>query len=213
MSRVIDFFLPKEEKFYELLLRQTKTSMLAAKELHNLVHEFNRISSKERLRRINLIRSLEHRGDRETHVIIDKLHTSFITPIDREDIHELAVLLDDQIDYIDNVGKKLSVYNVQKIPQILIRQIDVAVKSVGAVNEAIFQLKHPNNVKETLVKIHDYEEEADYIYAEAIRSLFKDGTNAIEVIKFMDIFKTAEGISDNCQAVAELIEAIVVKNA
>ncbi|MFH0971080.1 MAG: DUF47 family protein [Candidatus Micrarchaeota archaeon] len=213
MSRVIDFFLPKEEKFYELLCEQTHTSMLAAKALQELVHKYNKMPADERLRRINAIRELEHRGDRETHIIIDKLHTTFITPIDREDIHELAVLLDDQIDYIDNVGKKLYAFNVRKLPEVFVRQVDIAVKSVLEVQKAVKQLKHPNNVKEILVTIHDLEDDADKVFAEGIRALFQDGAVPLEVIKLKDIYETAEAIPDNCQAVAVLIEAIVVKNA
>ncbi|MFH1443652.1 MAG: DUF47 family protein [Candidatus Micrarchaeota archaeon] len=213
MSRVIDFFLPKEEKFYEMLLKQTETSVLTAKELGDLVHKYNSLSQEERHRRIRVIHELEHRGDRETHAIIDKLHSSFITPIDREDIHELTVLLDDQIDYLDNVSRKLLVFNVRKIPEVLVKQVDVAITSVLEVNEAIKQLRNHGKVKGLLVKIHDLEEEADAVFAEAIRDLFKEGTDPIEVIKFKDIFETTEAISDNCQAVAVLIEGIVVKNA
>ncbi|MFH1200513.1 MAG: DUF47 family protein [Candidatus Micrarchaeota archaeon] len=211
--KVLEFLLPKEEKFYEMLIAQTQTSLQAAKELEDLVHHFNTLASDERLRRINSIRELEHKADRQTHAIIDKLHTSFITPIDREDIHELANLLDDEIDYIDNVGKKLVVFNVRKLPEVFIRQVEAAAKSVAQVHNAITHLRHPARVKEYLVRIHDLEEEADHIFAEAVKALFADGADALEVIKLKDVYETAEAISDNSQAIAVLIEGIVVKNA
>jgi uncharacterized protein len=213
MARIIDFLLPKEEKFYEMLLVQTEIGTQAAKELDKLVHSYNSMSAMERQIRINKIRELEHKGDTQTHAIMDKLHSSFITPIDREDIHELAVLLDDQIDYIDNVGKKLTVFRVAKLPAVFIRQIEVCVKSVYMVHEVVQLFQHHHTAKKNLVKIHDLEEEADHVFAEAVHDLFKEGANPIDVIKFKDIFETAERIPDNSQAVAVLIDGIVVKNA
>ncbi|MFH1106412.1 MAG: DUF47 family protein [Candidatus Micrarchaeota archaeon] len=213
MVKVLDFLLPKEEKFYDMLFKQTETSVRAGRELEDLVRHYNTMPADERLKRINRIRELEHEGDEETHAIIDRLHTTFITPLDREDIHELAILLDDQIDFIDNVGKKLAVFHVRKLPEVFLRQVEVAMRSVHQVHEAIRLLRHPQKVKQYLVKIHDLEDEADKVYAEAIQSLFQDGADPLEVIKFKDIYETAEAISDNCQAVSVLIEGIVVKNA
>ncbi len=212
MAKVLDFLLPKEEQFYQLLIAQSTTSVKTAEALEDLVRRFNDLENGERLTRIRHIRELEAQGDRETHALIDKLHTSFITPIDREDIHELAVLLDDLIDYMDNVGKKLAQFHVKHLPDAFIEQIAISHRAILEVHAAVENLKG-SHIKEHLVKIHDLEEEADVVFGKAIEELFSKPHEAIEVIKLKDLYETAEAIPDNCQAVAVLLEGIVVKHA
>lgn len=213
MSRVFDFLLPREEKFYDLLTAQAQTSLKAAEKLEELIGAYNGLSIPERRKRIQHIRDLEAQGDKETHALIDKLHTSFITPIDREDIHELAVLLDDQVDYVDNVGKKLATYHVRKLPASFLAQVAIAHKAIREVHEAVLLLRTPQRIRTHLVKIHEFEEQADAVFAKAMEALFENGADPLEVIKLKDVYETAEAIADNAQAVAVLLEGIVVKHA
>ncbi|MBU1198080.1 DUF47 family protein [Candidatus Micrarchaeota archaeon] len=213
MKRLLRFFIPKEEKFYDMLIGQSRTSLQAVHELHALVKEYNRLNASEKKDRIKKIHALENQCDHQTHAIIDTLHTSFITPIDREDIHELAQLLDDQIDHMDRLAKKLERFHVNKVPETFVALVTISERCVRQSHEAVTHLRKQNHIKPHLIKIHDLEEEADTLFGEAIQDLFENGNDPLEVIKLKDLYENAEAIANNCQAVGILIEGIVVKHA
>ena len=213
MKRVINFFIPKEDIFFDLLKNQAKTVCQTSTIFGRFLRDFDELSVKQKKKKMNEINEMEHKADDLTHEMVALLHKSFITPIDREDIHQLADLLDDLVDVIDDVSNKLVQYELKKIPEDLFDLSVVGLKSLNEVFEAVSCLKKPNSINVHLRRIHDFEDEGDRIYNKAISDLFKKEKNAIKLIKLRDIYREMEDLLDKAQKIAIVIEGIVVKHA
>lgn len=205
--------MPKEDVFFDLLKNQAKTVCETGTLLGKFVRNFDSLSLKERKNSLRKINDMEHKADELTHEIVELLHKSFITPIDREDIHELADLLDDLVDLMDDIATKIIQYEIKEIPEDLFDLSVVSLKSLNEVFESVSCLKNPKSIKVHLRSIHDFEDEGDRIYYKAITFLFRKEKNAVKLIKLRDIYRELEELLDKCQRVAIVIEGIVVKHA
>jgi len=159
------------------------------------------------------IKRLEHECDEISHEILRGIDQTFITPIDREDIHQLAVRLDDVIDLIDGTVRRLSLYKVTQ-PTLLSRPLSrIVVKATRELVEAVSDLRRQKGVIEHCIQIKKLENEGDVAYHEAVASLFADPTDPIEVIKWKDISDNLERCIDLCAGVAHVLESVVLKHA
>jgi len=159
------------------------------------------------------IKRLEHECDEISHEILRSIDQTFITPIDREDIHQLAVRLDDVIDLIDGTVRRLTLFGVTK-PTLLSRPLSrIVVKATQELVEAVADLRKQKGVIEHCIRIKQLENEGDVAYHEAIASLFADPTNPIEVIKWKDLYDNLERCIDQCAGVAHVLESVVLKHA
>lgn len=213
MKRVINFFMPKEDVFFDLLKNQADTVCKAGALFGKFLRDYNKLTLAQKKKRVKGIIDIEHEADKLIHETVDLLHKSFITPIDREDIHELTHLLDDLVDLMDEISNKLIQYEVKAIPRDLFDLCAVSLKSLNEIHSAISKLKKPKDIHFHLRKIHDLEDEGDAIFYKAITDLFRKERNAIKVIKFKELYEKAEALSDKAQSVAIVIEGIVVKHA
>ena len=159
------------------------------------------------------IKRLEHECDEISHEILRGIDRTFITPIDREDIHRLAVRLDDVIDLIDGTVRRLSVFNISE-PTAPGRKLSaIIVHITGEMVEAVADLRKQKGVIEHCIRMKKFENEGDVAYQEAVASLFRDPTSPIEVIKWKDIYEHMEGCIDQCEAVAHVLESVVLKHS
>src|SRR5688500_9425244 len=158
------------------------------------------------------IKEVEHQCDFLTHEIIQRLNKTFVTPIDREDIHELAKTLDDVIDAIDNAASLIPLYRIDKIRGGARELTRVIIQQTDEVRAAIEALEQRKGVLERAIEINRLENEADRIHRHAISQLFEDETNPIMVIKWKEIFDLLEEATDACEDVANLLENVVVKH-
>ncbi len=159
------------------------------------------------------IKRLEHECDEISHEILRDIDQTFITPIDREDIHQLAVRLDDVIDLIDGTVRRLFLYKVSQ-PTLLSRPLSrIVVKATRELVEAVADLRRQKGVTEHCIQIKKLENEGDVAYHEAVASLFADPTDPIEVIKWKDIYDNLERCIDQCAGVAHVLESVVLKHA
>ncbi|MEP6993483.1 MAG: DUF47 family protein, partial [Acidobacteriota bacterium] len=159
------------------------------------------------------IKRLEHECDEISHEILRSIDRTFITPIDREDIHRLAVRLDDVIDLIDGTVRRVVLFRIEqptKVSQALSRLI---VATTGELVEAVSQLRAQKGVMAHCVRIKQIENEGDVVYQEAIASLFSDNLPAIEVIKWKEVYDNMERCIDSCVAVAHVLESVVLKHS
>ncbi len=207
------WLVPKEEKFFEMLNEQAKNALEGAQELKNFVDKYEKLERSERKSKAQLIKNIEHKGDEITHSILEKLDTTFITPIDKEDIHQMAVLLDDIIDLINVVTLRFVLLGIERIDNHIIKLVDIIHSAVVELNKSILDLRKLKNMREHYVKIHSLENEADDIYHEALSELFHFYKNSIDIIKYKDIYELLEDITDKCEDVTNVIESIVVKHA
>jgi len=213
MVDILKFFVPKEEKFFDMMREQAENIMQGAEKLNIFIKDFEKLNDKERSERVKEIKEIEHKGDEITHYIIETLNKTFLTPIDREDIYQTIVKMDDVLDLIYTTSKRLELYNIKKLDDYIIRFGDIIQKTITEIHNVILSLKGAKNIKEFCIKVHTLENEADEVHDAAINTLFSNGMKEIDIIKFKDIYDFLESIVDTAEDLANVVEGIVVKHA
>jgi len=159
------------------------------------------------------VKRLEHECDEISHEILRGIDRTFITPIDREDIHQLAVRLDDVIDLIDGTVRRLSLFKIDRPTPLAQTLSKLIVTTTAELVEAVSQLRKQKGVMERCIRIKQLENEGDVVYHGAIASLFTGDLPAIEVIKWKDVYDNMERSIDSCVAVAHVLESVVLKHS
>jgi len=162
------------------------------------------------------IRELEHKSDDMVHAVMNQLDRVFITPFDREDIHELTSRLDDIIDHIDGAAKHMVLYEIPALPDEVKPLTALLEKAAAAVHVAVHKFKHLKRSRETMVEIIEInriEDEGDQAVRKALAKLFKNGKDPIEIIKLKDVYEDIENAIDRCEDVANVLEGVILKNA
>ena len=200
--------LPKEEKFFALFEQQAEYIAEAAKLLSAAIlaggGELGICGAK--------IREVEHKGDEVTHQIMTRLNSTFLTPIDPEDIHRLASRLDDVLDMIDVAVGRLVMFKLKAFPPAFGTLAEIIEASSRAILKAITSMARGEPVTEALIEINQLENEADRVNRQALAELFEHERNAIELIKLKEMYEILEDATDLCEDVANVIESVVVKN-
>ena len=201
---------PREETFLPQFGRAAQVIVDAARVLDAMAEEPGTGTD-----RAAEIKRLEHQGDQIAHETFDLLNRTWITPIDREDIHTLVKTLDDVLDYIDAAASRIVLYKITTTTPELKKITAVIVQSAIAIQKALAllsDLKHSRQILEACVEINRLENEADTVAQLAIGKLFAEATDPIEVIKWKEIYDFVEGATDRCEDVANTLEAIVIKS-
>ena len=165
--------------------------------------------------RVAEIKELEHKGESITHEIIARLHRTFVTPFDREDIALLTESLDDVMDFIDSVADTMLIYKVGRPGQRAKELADIIIQATDEVEKAVLELRHKAQLKHILersVEINRLENAADVVYRAAIAELFEDSTDATHIIKWREIYEHMESATDRCEDVANVLEGIALKH-
>ena len=201
--------IPREVRFFDLFEKQSEHIITAARLLHELVHNFSDSRAKAAA-----IKEVEHQGDSITHEIVKRLNTTFITPIDREDIHALATRLDDVLDYIEAASERLVVYRIKEPTSACRAMADVIVKIVQATDLTIRCLRTMDpSFHDHAVEVNRLENAADNLLRDSLAAMFEEQGDPIEVIKWKEIYETMEIVTDRCEDVANVIEGIILKMA
>jgi uncharacterized protein len=159
------------------------------------------------------IKRLEHECDEISHEILRRIDRTFITPIDREDIHQLAVRLDDVIDLIDGTIRRIGLFKITE-PTPESRSLSKTIVEItGEMVEAVSALRGQKGVVEHCIRMKKLENQGDVAFQEAIASLFSNEMPAVELIKWKDIYENMEGCIDQCEAVAHVLESVVLKHS
>jgi uncharacterized protein len=159
------------------------------------------------------IKRLEHECDEISHEILRRIDRTFITPIDREDIHRLAVRLDDVIDLIDGGVRQLALFGISEPTPQSRRLSEIIVAITAEVVAAVAALEKQKGVTAHCIRIKQLESEGDVGYYEAVASLFREKTEPIELIKWKDVYENMEACIDRCEAVAHVLESVVLKHS
>jgi uncharacterized protein len=198
----------KDEKFFNIFGQMTVHIREAAEILIDMV----RNPETDLAARAAKIKDLEHKGDELTHSVIDELNKTFITPIDREDIHDLSSALDDVLDLIDSAATRIVLFRIAEpissVPEICTVLLNQAIE-IGA---AVSNLQDNHHVVEHCIEINRLENDADRLFQLAIASLFDEVKDPIDVIKRKEIIETLEVATDKAEDVANVLESIIVKN-
>ncbi|PWB81492.1 MAG: DUF47 domain-containing protein [Candidatus Methylomirabilota bacterium] len=200
--------IPREEKFFEYFENAANNILEGARVLVQMTQE----GSENFQERWKQLEDLEHVGDKITHQIIRKLNRTFITPIDREDIHSLAVALDDVMDLIEASAARMSLYKIKQPTEEAKKLAEVILKSAEEIVKAVSNLERMDNVMEHCIEINRLENMADEISREAIADLFDKGHDPMDVIKWKEIYETMEMTTDGCEDVANIVESVALKS-
>lgn len=203
--------VPREKKFFDLFEEDSKNAVEAAKLLLDLVNNWENVELK-----INHITDLEHQGDEITHRIISSLHTTFITPIDREDIAALAHTIDDIVDFIQAAADAMLIYRVTAPTQRSRELATIIVQATEELEKAMPDLKNPGQLKHILthcVEMNRLENAADRVYRAALGELFMDSLPVTEILKWREIYNHMESATDRCEDVANVLEGVALKYA
>jgi predicted phosphate transport protein (TIGR00153 family) len=203
-------FFPRDQKFFELFRQDAANLKEGILALHELVNNYEDVQKK-----YERIKTIEHQGDMITHEIFTKLRETFITPLDREDIHGLASGLDDVLDCIEGVASRMNYFKVPKPTPEIKKLVGIIDKAVHQIVEAIAHLETLSHVHAFCKEINVLEYEADVVCREAIADLFEK-TEKVEqlkdLIKLKEIYGRLEIAADRCEDVANVIEGIIVKS-
>jgi uncharacterized protein len=201
--------LPRDEKYFDLFNRIAQQINTCAQLQQKLFEDFD-----NRVEYANQIKQIEHVCDELTHDIVKRLNQTFITPIDREDIHALATGLDDVVDAIEYTARRVVLYHLEEPTQHTLKMSDVLVRLALKLEDAVKALEHDGQrVLQDCVAIHTLEEEGDSYHHDAVDKLFTEERDPITILKTKEIYEKMERSIDKCEDVANVLEAIVLKNA
>jgi hypothetical protein len=201
-------FIPKEEKFFEMFISMAQNAHEGSRLLTEMMG-----TEADMPNLAESIKSLEHKGDRMTHDLITKLNRTFVVPIDREDIYRLSSCIDDIMDLIESVARRMVLFRVGKPSEPAVRLAQLLHRGTAEVVAALSELKNGMKVVGHCIEINRLEDEADHVYHLVLGELFETEKDPIALIKWKEIYETLETSVDKCEDVANVIESIVVKNA
>jgi len=201
----------KELDYFEVFYTTTECAYRAVQILSSFLDEFSPSSEKP-----NEIMKIEDEADKHLHVALERLNKAFITPIEREDILGILNNIDNVVDGIDDIAQMLLIYHIKTIKNNMKRFSQLAVKCCKALKDAMVELKsykRSNELKKYIVEINNIEAEGDELLKESLSDLFLTETNAVEIIKWKDIYAGIENLLDSCEDVADMLEVVILKNS
>jgi predicted phosphate transport protein (TIGR00153 family) len=203
--------LPREEDFFKLFERHAALTVEGAKQFSILVG-----GGQNTRAMAARIKELEHEADVITHTCVERLHTSFITPFDRDDIHRLITRMDDVMDFVESASERLALYEleemtpeVQDLSRVLVRATEAAATAVAGLAD----LKKSQAILDACIEVNRLENEADEILRNAVAKLFRQATDPLLVMKWKEVYEALENATDRCEDVANIIEGVVLEHA
>jgi predicted phosphate transport protein (TIGR00153 family) len=204
--------MPREGRFFDLFNQHAENIVEGAHELAALMANLH---AELEIRARN-IEAAEKRADKLTHETIDLLHKTFITPLDREDIHKLISNMDDILDLMEDVAQTIYLYDIKQITPEAKQLADICVSCCERVKTAVGLLKSMENaeaISKICEEIDRLESNADHVMRAAMSKLFRDEPDTRQLIKLKAIYELLEQVTDKCEDVANIIEGIVIENA
>ena len=209
--------LPREGNFFELFNQHANHTVSAAHAFANLVKHYNDPLLREKY--TQEVDAAENSADDVTRQVNKLLHKTFITPIDREQIHSLINTMDDVADLMQDAAETMALYDVRRMTDEIVRLTDLCVKSVERLKDAVALLKDIGDAEtaaaalKTCDEIDQLESDADRVMRNAMSKLFREEPDVREVIKLKAIYELLETVTDKCEDVAKLIEGVILENS
>ena len=214
LNSIFQYFVPKDKKVFFPLFEQAANNVVAmATMLVETVNSTNPATREELIRQID---KLENKGDEITHQLYLELGKNFITPFDREDIHQLASAIDDVADNIQGAANRMSLYRIDEFNDHIKKLSELILQCSTDLEKAVRELKDLKNVRniaDSCIRINSVENQADHVFDRAVADLFLYETDAIRLIKYKEILSSLETATDMCEDAANVMESILVKNA
>jgi predicted phosphate transport protein (TIGR00153 family) len=203
--------MPSEGKFFDLFIQHGELCVKGGKELVALMTNFDDLEH-----RVHAIETIEKQADKVTHATLEMLHKTFITPLDRDDIHQLITRMDDILDLMEDVGQTIWLYDIKQITPEAKRLAELCQACCEKVLASVSLLHNMNNAREILTicaEIDRLESDADHVMRAAMSKLFREEPDVRNLIKLKAIYEILETVTDRCEDVANIVEGIIVENA
>jgi predicted phosphate transport protein (TIGR00153 family) len=203
--------MPTEGKFFDLFNQHAALCVKGAHEMVGLMTNFDDLEN-----RTHAIESLEKQADKITYATVDMLHKTFITPIDRDDIHKLITRMDDILDLMEDAAQTVSLYDLKAVTPEAKRLAELCLACCEKVQQAVAMLHNMDNSHKIVAiceEIDRLESDADHVMRAAMSKLFRDEPDVRNLIKLKAIYEILETVTDRCEDVANIIEGIIVENA
>ena len=203
--------MPTEGKFFDMFTQHADLCVKGAREMVALMTNFDDLES-----RVHAIEGIEKQADKITHATLELLHKTFITPLDRDDIHQLITRMDDILDLLEDAGQTISLYDLKTTTLEAKRLAELCLACTERVRAAVGLLHNMENASQILSiceEIDRFESDADHVMRAAMSKLFRDEPDVRTLIKMKAIYEILETVTDRCEDVANIIEGIIVENA
>ncbi len=214
VDKVIKWFMPKEERFHELLEKATRNLVVSARVFSEIAHATT--LEDRRVKGVQL-KALEREGDGITRQIFEALNTTFITPFDREDIRSLASDLDDILDHLESVAKYLVLFELAEAPEALRRFAEILsamAEEIDRMRTLIWDMGNIQAIQESMVRVSELENQGDSLYFTVISDLFRKGCQeSIEILKWKEVYEGLEEACDRCKDFTHVVGNVTIKNA
>ncbi len=198
---------PKEEDFFVLFRRQAALVREACNQLHDMMERFDDLDA-----RAKRLKEVEHEADVVTHELFERLNRTFITPLEREDIHDLASGLDDVLDAAEAIGSRIVLFGVTRPTSEALQLTAILARCGAQIEQAVDHLKDLKNLMSFTIEINRLENEADTISRQVVADLFSGRHDLLDVMRWKELYGRLEDAADKCEDVANTIESIVLKN-
>ncbi len=208
MPGLLSKLLPREESFFDMFVEMAENIHDGAQGLADLLANYTDVPGK-----VDRIKEIEHRGDDITHNLITRLNQTFITPFDREDIHELSSKIDDVLDLIDAAASRMVTYRVDRVRPGVPELAKVMLAATAEVAAAVRALGKHDRILDHCIEINRLENESDRQCRSLIAELFEGEKDPVQIIKWKEIIEVIETAVDKCEDVANVLEAVTLKSA
>jgi uncharacterized protein len=208
MSGFLQRLLPHDGDFFVLFQRQAENIVAGAAAFTKMLEHYTDVPEQ-----VQSIKAIEHSGDELTHQIFRKLNQTFVTPFDREDIHQLCSSMDDVIDLIDAAASRFVLYRIDRVRPGTVELSKVLTLATMELSAAVHAISSPDQAIQRVIEINRLENESDRICRTLIARLFEDEKDPVQIIKWKEIFEVVETAVDKCEDVSNVIQSIILKNS
>ncbi len=208
---LLDLLLPRETKFYDYMNQHMDFLVEGTTAFQDMVGQLDKLTPAELKTRLVAIKTCESEMDKVEATIIEELQLTFITPLDREDIHTLAIQVDRAMDIVNGVARKIEIYGITKVPNYVLRMADLNATMARLLREIMHLLQAKKEVREHCEKLHKMENDCDELFNQAMAELFRSDYDALSIIKYKELYEMLEDCSDTIDYVGKLIRGVRVK--
>lgn len=209
--RIFDLLLPRETHFYAYMQQLADVLIEGTTFFKDFIGRFEKLSEADIHWNLTKIKDYELKGDAVETKIIDELHKTFITPLDREDIHSIAIGIDRGLDILNSVAQKIEVYNIRKFPPNIAAFAGLIADIAQQIGPLLVALEKKKGINDVVAKIHAIENKADYLFHLSMADLFSGAYSAIDIVRFKDIYEHMESCVDSLDYIGKVVRGILVK--
>jgi uncharacterized protein len=210
LRSILDLLLPREVSFFNHMSAQAENFCLGCEEFKRFFSEIDNVSEDEIHRMVKSIKDIELKGDEIERSIIYELDTTFITPLDREDIHSIVTGVDTSLDILNDTAQKIEIYGIREVPANMVKYSELIVDTSLEPKKLVDSLQKRKGSDIIVRRIHKFENDADFLFHTSMAELFNT-KDSIRILKFKDMYQNLEDVINSVDHIAKTIRGVIVK--